>query len=175
MYLRREIPRVAPARLGSRSNGRQLRAGRSLDSLTSFVPVEIPLKQLVARLVQLSTLLSSRHLSAVITASDFDVESLGPELPLAHVAVVVDRYDLRAQNVVSAGDLAGDGDALRVFLVVEDRVGAPVSGLALSGAVRVATLAVRLLDVLAVAVARSEVGGGPAVVGAVPAFFASTA
>jgi hypothetical protein len=180
---------VVPARLGNRRNRRQLRAGRILNSLASSVPVEVPLKQLISGLVKLSALLSSRHLSAVIATGDLDVESLGPELPFAHIAVVVDRHDLRAQNVVSARDLAGDLDALRVLVVVEDGVSAPVAGLALGLALGVAPLAiidqsglvdleeleVRLLDVFAVTVARGEVCGGPTVVGAVPAGFSSAA
>ena len=98
-------------------------------------------------------------------------------------------HDLRAENVVSTRNLAGDGDALLVVVVVEDGVGAPVACLLLRGALRVAAGAVvdkralvdleelelRLVDVFAVAAARGEVGRGPAVVAAVPAFLAVVA
>jgi hypothetical protein len=166
-----------------------LRAGRILDGLISCVPVEVPLEEVVARVVQLGTLLSSGHLSAVVTTSDFDVESLRPELAVANIAVVVDRDDLSPEDVVSAGDLRGDGDTLRVAVVVEDGIGTPVASLALSLTRRVAALAVvderalvdleelkfGLVDVPAVAVAGSEVSSCPAVVGAVPALLARAA
>jgi hypothetical protein len=171
------------------SDGSKTRAGRVLDSLASWVPVEVPLEEIIASLVQLGTLLSSRDLSAVFTAGDLDVESLRPELALADIAVVVDRHDLGPQDVVSAGDLRGDGDLLGVAVVVEDGVGTPVAGLALGFARGVAALAVvderalvdleelelRLFDVLAVAVAGCHVGGCPAVVRAVPAFLSRAA
>lgn len=171
------------------SDSSELRAGRILDGLTGLVPVEVPLEELVAGVVQLSTLLSSWDLSAVVTAGDLDVESLRPELAVADIAVVVDGNDLSPEDVVSAGDLLGDGDALGVAVVVEDGVGTPVAGLALGLARRVAALAVvdecalvdleelklGLVDVLAVAVARSHVGGCPAVVGAVPALLTGAA
>lgn len=172
-----------------RSDSRELRARRILDGLIGCVPVEIPLKEVVARVVQLGTLLSSRHLSAVIATSDPDVESLRPELAVANIAVVVDRDDLSPEDVVSAGDLRGNGDTLRVAVVVKDGIGTPKASLALRLARRVAAVAVvdkrtlvdleefelRLFHVLAVAVAGGEVGGCPAVVGAVPALLAGAA
>jgi len=171
------------------SDSSELRTRRILDGLASLVPVEVPLEKLIAGLVQLSTLLSSRDLLAVITASDLDVESLRPELALANIAVVVDRHNLRPEDVVSAGDLRRDGNLLGVSVVVEDGVGAPVAGLALGLAGGVAALAVveegalvdleelelRLVDVLAVAVAGCHVGGCPAVVRAVPALLSGAA
>jgi hypothetical protein len=171
------------------SDSRELRAGRILDGFTSCVPVEVPLEEVVARVVQLGTLLSSGHLSAVVTTSDLDVESLRPELAVANIAVVVDRDDLSPKDVVSAGDLRGNGDTLRVAVVVEDGIRTPVASLALSLTRRVAALAVvdkralvdleelkfGLVDVPTVAVAGSEVGSCPAVVGAVPALLARAA
>jgi len=106
-------------------------AGRILDGLTSLVPVEVPLEELVAGVVQLSTLLSSGHLLAVVTAGDLDVEGLRPELAVADRAVVVDGNNLSPEDVVATGDLLGDSDALGVAVVVEDGVGAPVADLAL--------------------------------------------
>lgn len=172
-----------------RSDSSEFRTRRILDGLTSLVPVKVPLEKLIASLVQLSTLLSSRHLRAVITASDLDVESLRPELALADIAVVVDRHNFSPKDVVSAGDLRWNGNLLGVSVVVEDGVGTPVAGLALGLAGGVAALAVvdegalvdleelelGLVDVLAVAVAGCHVGSCPAVVGAVPAFFARAA
>jgi len=171
------------------SNSRKLGAGRNLDNLAGWVPVQVPLQQVVARVVQLGTLLSSGHRSAVVTTCDLDVESLRPELAVANIAIVVDRNNLSPENVVSAGDLRGDGDSLRVAVVVEDNIGAPVASLALRFAGRVAAPAVideralvdleelklGLMDVLAVAVAGSHVGGCPAVVGAVPALLVGAA
>jgi hypothetical protein len=153
------------------------------------VPVEIPLKEVVARAVQLGTLLSSGNLSAIITTSNLDVESLWPELAVTNITVVVDRDDLSPKDVVSTRDLRGDSNTLRVAVVVEDSIGTPVASLALSLTRRVAALAVvdkcalvdlkelksSLVSVLAVAVAGSEVGGCPAVVGAVPALLAGAA
>ena len=171
------------------SNRRELRAGRILDGLTSWVPVQVPLEEVVARVVQFGALLSSGDRSAVVATSDFDVESLRPELAVAYVTVVVDRDDLSPDDVVSAGDARGDGDTLRVAVVVEDSIRTPVASLALSWTRRVAALAVVderalvdfeevqfvLVDVLAVAVAGSEVGGCPAMVGAVPALLVGAA
>ena len=92
--------------------------------------------------------------------------------------------NLGAENVVAGGDLAGDGDSVGIAVVVEDGVSAPLACLLLSAslceasALRVAgecdlvdfeELEFGLVDLGAVAVASSEPGGGPAVVGAVPA------
>jgi hypothetical protein len=171
------------------SDSRKLRAGRILDGLISCVPVEVPLEEVVARVVQLGTLLSSGHLSAIITTSDLNVESLRLELAVANIAVVVDRHDFSPEDVVSAGDLRGDGDILRVAVVVEDGIGTPVGSLALSLARRVAALAVvderalvdleelkfGLVDILAVIVAGGKVDGWTAMVGTVPALLARAA
>lgn len=176
--------------LGDGCDRGEPRAGRILDGLTSLVPVEVPLEELVAGVVQLGTLLSSGHLLAVVTAGDLDVEGLRPELAVADRAVVVDGNNLSPEDVVATGDLLGDSDALSVAVVVEDGVGTPVADLSLRvTAGRVAALAVvderalvdleelklGLVDVLAVAVARSHVGGCPAVVRAVPALLAGAA
>ena len=167
-----------------------LGAGSVLDDLVGLVPVEVPLEELVVGRVELGALLALGDLGAVVAARDLDVEGLGPELPVGDVAVVVDRGDLGAEDVVSAGDAAGDGDGVGVAVVVEDGVGAPLACLLLGGALGVAGALgvlgqrdlvdleegeVRLVDLGAVAVAGSEVGGGPAMVAAVPALLALAA
>jgi hypothetical protein len=171
------------------SNRRELRAGRILDGRTSWVPVQVPLEEVVARVVQLGALCSSGDRSAVVATSDFDVESLRPELAVAYITVVVDRDDLSPEDVVSVGDARGNGDTLRVAVVVEDSIRTPVASLALSMTRRVAALAVVdkralvdfkevqfvLVDILAVSIAGSEVGGCPAMVGAVPALLVGAA
>jgi hypothetical protein len=167
----------------------KLRAGRILNGLTGLVPVEVPLEKLVVGVVQLGALPSSWDLSVVVTTGNPDVESLRPELAIANIAVVVNGDDLSPQDVVSAGNLRGDGDALRVAVVVEDSIGTPVASLALRFTRRVAAPAVvderalvdfeevqfGLVDVLAVAVAGSHVSGCPAVMGAVPALLIGAA
>ena len=102
-----------------------------LDGLAGLVPVDVPLEERIAVVVELSAQLSSRDLSAVVTTGDLDVEGLRPELAVLDGAVVVDGHDLSPQDVVAVGDVRGDGDALGVTLVVEDSVGAPVAGLLL--------------------------------------------
>lgn len=101
----------------------------------------------------------------------------------------MNRGDFSTKDIVAAGDLAGDGHGLSVLVVVEDLVSGPVSGLTLSGALRVTTITVvdqcalvdleelelSLVDLAAVTIARSEIGSSPAVVAAIPAFFATTA
>lgn len=166
-----------------RSDVGKLRTRSRPDNFACVVPVEIPLKQSVTSVVEFSALLSGRNLSAVITTSDLDVEGLRPELPVLNIAVVVDGDDFSAQDVVAAGDLLGDRDALLVAVVIEDGIGPPVAGLGLLAAVRVAAGAVvdegalmdleelqlSLVDVLAVTIAWSEIGGCPTVVRAIPA------
>lgn len=177
-----EVASVAPANSGG-SNRRELWSRSILDGLASIVPVQIPLQQRIVGRVDLSTLFALGHLRVVITTSDLDVESLGPELALRDIAVVVDGRDLRAQDVVAAGNILGDLNVLAILVVVENGVSAPVAGLLFGGSVGVAALTVvdqralvdlkefelGLVDVLAVAVAGCEVGCGPAVVAAVPA------
>jgi hypothetical protein len=186
-YLRRKVAGVAATR--DRRHGRELRARRDRDRLAGVVPVQVPLEQCVVSAVELCTLLASGHRGIVVAACDLDVEGLGPELPLGDGSVVMDRHDLCAQDVVAARDLLGDCNGLLVVVVVEDGVGAPVAGLLLLAALREAAGAVvdqgtlvdleelqrRLVNVLAVTVAGREPGGGPAVVGAVPALLAAVA
>lgn len=183
--LRRKVPGVAPGVAGR--NRCDLRTRSIWGSLASLVPVKVPLKERVVGLVQLGTLLSSRDLGAILTASHLDVEGLRPELAVANITVVVDGDDLGSEDVVLAGNVRWDLDCLSVAVVVEDGVGAPVTGLFLGRAGRVAALAVvdqgglmdleelesRLVDLGTVAVARGEISGSPAVVGAVPALFAA--
>jgi len=179
---------VAAALVGGR-DGRKLGTRSCLDGLAGIVPVKIPLEESIVSVVELGTLLSGRDLCAVVAASNLDIEGLGPELPVGDVAVVVNGSNFSAKDVVAAGDVLRDGDALLVAVGVEDLVGAPVADLALAAALREAAVAivdesglvdleeleVGLLDVLAVAVARRQVCRGPAVVGAVPALLTASA
>jgi len=190
--LRRKLPGVAPASLRRRrrSTGRQVGTRDKVVSPSSDMPVQIEGQQRISCFIQVRGLHASRHGSAVVTTRDLDVEGLGPELPVPDSTVVVDRHDLSAQDVVSVGDGTRDLDALLAVVVVEDGVGAPVSGVGFRlAAFGVTTRGVvdqgalvdleelerRLVDVLAVAVAGSQVRGGPAVVAAVPAGLISTA
>jgi len=190
LRLRRKVSGVAPASLGRATGGHgcQGRTRCVLNGLAGLVPVEVPLEKFVGCVVQIRAELTRWHAGSVVAAGDMDVEGLRPELPLGDVAVVVDGGNLGAENVVAAGDFLGNGDALGVGSVVEDGVRSPVSGLALGFALGVAALAVvdqsalmdleelefGLVDLGAVTVAWGEVGGGPAVVAAVPALFALT-
>jgi hypothetical protein len=178
-----------PAHLRCRCNRSEGRAWSILDDLVSLVPVKVPLKESIASLVQLGALLASRDGSTVVATLDVNVESLRPELPLGDIAVVVDGHNLSAEDVVAAGDLARDGDALSIVVIVEDGVSAPVSSLALRSTIRVATLSVvdqgalmdleelelGLVNLAAVTVARGKVGGSPAVVAAVPTVLTAAA
>jgi hypothetical protein len=186
-HLGREIPWVATASLGRRKS--ECRARSSREGLAGVVPVKVPLQKSVVAGVQLSTFSSSWHLGAVVASCNLDVEGLGPELTLRHIAIIVDRHHLGAEDVVAIGNLRGNGDALGVASIVEDGIGAPVSDLALLAALRVPARAVvdesalmnleelkfGLVDTLAVAVAWGKVCCSEAVVGAVPSVFTGSA
>ncbi len=153
------------------------------------MPVQVPLEKGIGIVVDVCALDTGGDRSAVISASDLDVESLGPELSVGDSAVVVDGCDFSTEHVIAAWDALGDSDALLVVIVVEDGVSAPVAGLLLGLTLRVAAGAVvdegalvdleeaklGLVDLGAVAVAWGEVGGGPAVMAAVPADFVTAA
>lgn len=97
----------------------------------------------------------------------------------------MDRCDLGTEDVVAAGDLAGNSNALSIAVVVENGISAPVAGLLLGRALRVATFAVidqsalmdleelklGLVNLAAVAVAGSKVSSCPSMVAAVPSLF----
>ena len=191
-YLVLDVASVSAGLLGKRSQRSRDGFGDggtgSGEGLAGLVPVDIELEKGVAGLVELSRLGARGDGGGVVAASDLDVGALGPELALGNVAVVVDRHDLSAHDVVAVGD-AGDLDGLCVAVLVEDGVGTPEAGLLLGRALGEAALAVvdqagavdleelerGGVDLGAVAVAGSEVGGGIAVVTAVPADLTATA
>lgn len=168
----------------------ELRARGITEDLAGVVPVQVPGEELVFGGVDLSAFDTLRDRLAVVTASDLDVEGLGPDLAVGDGTIVVDGSNLRAQDVVARGDLAGDGDSVGVAIVVENSVGAPLASVLLSrGTLSVAStlgvggqgdpvdleeLKLSLVDLGAVAVTGSEPSSGPAVVGAVPAFLTLT-
>jgi hypothetical protein len=120
-----------------RRNRRQKRSRRIRESLTSIVPVQVPLQQRIARKVQLCAFLADRHLGTVLPTSHVDVETLRPELSLRHWPIIVNRDDFCTQDVVSIGNITWDCHALGVVIVVEDGIGAclNISMLGLSGIV----------------------------------------
>lgn len=179
---------MAPDLVGNRSNRSEHWAGSIFESLVGLVPVEVPLEERVIGRVQFGSPLSLGDRGTILTTSDLDVEGLGPELTVADGAVVVDGDDLGSEDEVAVGEIGRDGDSLGVGVVVEDGVSAPVAGLFLGRAGRVAALAVVdqgrlvdleelercLVDLGAVAIAVGHVGGGPAVVRAVPSLLVGT-
>jgi hypothetical protein len=120
-----------------RRNRRQKRSRRIRESLTSVVPVQVPLQQRIACRVQLRALLAGWHLCIVLTTGHVDVETLRPELSLRYWPVVVNRDNFCAEDVVPIGNTTWDCHALGVVVVVEDGISAclNISRMSLSGTV----------------------------------------